>query len=307
MAKPQLIMTLAKVIIAAAWADDEVSHDEINSLKDLLFRLPHLEARDWASLEIYIDSPIEHGERLRLVEELTRAMSSRADKELALKALDDLIHADGEIPDAEQRVADEIRQAIQDANVGVIGGIGKLVRGTIQRRSEAVANAPNREAYLEDYIKNRVYYGVRRRLDESDDQPDLPDSELRKLSLAGGLMARIAHVDREVTEGEIGAMERTLQENWSCSREQAALVAEVAVSAVAEDMDFYRMAREFFTCTTEQERVQFLDVLFAVADGDGLVSTPETEGIRRIALNLKMTHRQFIDAKLKIPRDRRTG
>ncbi len=300
-------MTLAKVIIAAAWADDEVSHDEINSLKDLLFRLPHLEARDWASLEIYIDSPIEHGERLRLVEELTRAMSSRADKELALKALDDLIHADGEIPDAEQHVADEIRQAIQDANVGVIGGIGKLVKGTIQRRSEAVANAPNREAYLEDFIKNRVYYGVRRRLDESDDQPDLPDSELRKLSLAGGLMARIAHVDREVTEGEIGAMERTLQENWNCSREQAALVAEVAVSAIAEDMDFYRMAREFFTCTTEQERVQFLDVLFAVADGDGLVSTPETEGIRRIALNLKMTHRQFIDAKLKIPRDRRTG
>jgi len=45
-------MTLAKVIIAAAWADDEVSHEEINSLKDLLFRLPHLEARDWSSLEI---------------------------------------------------------------------------------------------------------------------------------------------------------------------------------------------------------------------------------------------------------------
>jgi len=307
LAKLQLIMTLAKVIIAAAWADDEVSHEEINSLKDLLFRLPHLEARDWASLEIYIDSPIEHGERLRLIEELTRALSSRADKELALKALDDLIRADGEIPAAEERVAEEIRQAIQDANVGVIGGIGKLVKGTIQRRSEAVANAPNRETYLEDFIKNRVYYGVRRRLDESDDQPDLPDSELRKLSLAGGLMARIAHIDREVTEGEIGAMERTLQENWNCSREQAALVAEVAVSAVAEDMDFYRMAREFFTCTTRQERVQFLDVLFAVADGDGMVSTPETEGIRRIAMNLKMTHRQFIDAKLKIPRERRTG
>jgi uncharacterized tellurite resistance protein B-like protein len=307
LAKPQLIMTLAKVIIAAAWADDEVSHEEINSMKDLLFRLPHLEARDWASLEIYIDSPIEHGERLRLIEELTRAMSSRADKELALKALDDLIRADGEIPAAEERVADEIRQAIQDANVGVIGGLGKLVKGTIQRRSEAVANAPNRETYLEDFIKNRVYYGVRRRLDESDDQSDLPDSELRKLSLAGGLMARIAHIDREVTEGEVGAMERTLQENWNCSREQAALVAEVAVSAVAEDMDFYRMAREFFTCTTAQERVQFLDVLFAVADGDGMVSTPETEGIRRISMNLKMTHRQFIDAKLKIPRERRTG
>lgn len=307
MAKPQLIMTLAKVIIAAAWADSEVSHDEINSLKDLLFRLPNLEARDWASLEIYIDSPVGSDERHRLIEELTMALSSRADKEIALEALDDLIHADGELPEAEERVADEIRQAIQDADVGVIGGIGKLVKGSIQRRSEAVANAPNREAYLEDFIKNRVYYSVRRRLEEKDDLPDFPDSVLRKLSLAGGLMARIAHIDREVTEGEISAMERALRENWNSSQEHAALVAEVAVSTVAEDMDFYRMAREFFTCTTEDERVQFLDVLFAVADGDGMVSTPETEGIRRIAMNLKMTHRQFINAKLKIPRERRTG
>jgi uncharacterized tellurite resistance protein B-like protein len=190
-------MTLAKVIIAAAWADGEVSHEEINSLKDLLFRLPNMEARDWASLEIYIDSPVGSEERLRLTSELAQAMSSRADKDLALSALDDLIHADGEIPQAEEDVAQEIQQAIEEADVGVIGGIGKLVRGSIQRRSEAVASAPNREAYLEDFIKNRVYYGVRRRLDESDDHPDLPDSELRKLSLAGGMMARIAHIDRE--------------------------------------------------------------------------------------------------------------
>jgi uncharacterized tellurite resistance protein B-like protein len=300
-------MTLAKVIIAAAWADGEVSHEEINSLKDLLFRLPNLESRDWASLEIYIDSPVGPDERLRLIDDLSLAMASRTDKELALEALDDLIHADGEIPDAEELVAKEIRQAIEEADTGVIGGIGKLVKGTIQRRSEAVANAPNREAYLEDFIKNRVYYGVRRRLDEKDDAPELPDSELRKLSLAGGMMARIAHIDRDITEGEVNAMELSLQENWNCTQEQAALVAEVAVSAVAEDMDFYRMAREFFSCTSEEERVQFLDVLFAVADGDGQVSTPETEGIRRIAMNLKLTHRQFIDAKLKIPRDRRTG
>ena len=307
MATPQLILTLAKVIIAAAWADGEVSHEEINSLKDLLFRMANMEARDWASLEIYIDSPVGPEERQRLLGDLALAMSSRADKDLALSALDDLIHADGEIPEAEEMVAAEIRQAVEEADVGLIGGIGKLVSGSIQRRSEAVAGAPNREAYLEDFIKNRVYYGVRRRLDESDDHPDLPDSELRKLSLAGGLMARIAHIDREVTQGEVGAMEKALRESWNCTEEQAALVAEVAVSAVAEDMDFYRMAREFFTTTTEEERVQFLDVLFAVADGDGLVSTPETEGVRRIAMNLKLTHKQFINAKLKIPRERRTG
>ena len=40
MSDRNLIFTLAKVIIAAAWADGQVSHEEVNSLKDLLFQLP---------------------------------------------------------------------------------------------------------------------------------------------------------------------------------------------------------------------------------------------------------------------------
>ena len=105
MAKPNLILTLAKVIIAAAWADGSVSHDEINCLKDLLFRIPDLNARDWATLEIYIDSPIEPEERERLLEDLQIALRSQSDKKLALSALDELISADGEITEEERVVA----------------------------------------------------------------------------------------------------------------------------------------------------------------------------------------------------------
>lgn len=302
MPKEKMILNLAKVIIAAAWADGEIAHDEINSLKDLLFHLPNMDAHDWASLDIYIDSPIDADERARLVEDLLASMTRRADKELALSALDDLIHADGEVPDAEGRVADEIRNAIENADVGLLGGMGRLIKGPIQRRAEVAAN---REEYLDDFIKNRVYYGLRRRLEEIGDSPELSEAELRKLSLAGGLMARVAHVDREVAEGERNAMVNTLETNWGCTEQEASIVTEVAVAAVADNLDFYRMAREFFTCTDEAERVRFLDALFAVAVGDGSVSNPEIEGIRRIALNLKLTHKQFIDAKLKIPKDNR--
>ncbi|MGB2911413.1 MAG: TerB family tellurite resistance protein, partial [Anaerolineales bacterium] len=59
--------------------------------------------------------------------------------------------------------------------------------------------------------------------------------------------------------------------------------------------------------TTAEQRVRFLDVLFAVADGDGRVSYEETEEIRLIAKMLKLTHRQFIDAKLKIPSEQRSS
>ena len=307
MAKSNLILTLAKVIIAAAWADGTVSHDEINCLKDLLFRIPDLNAKEWASLEIYIDSPIGPDERERLLEELQLALRSRADKELALSALDDLIHADGEITQEEAEVVEQIKSAIQSAGVGILGGMGKLIAGPIQRRSQAMADAPNREVFLEDFIRNRVFYGVRRHLDESEIQLDLPEGDLWKLSLAGGLMARVAHVDREVNEGEFDAMLDSLQRNWELPKEAAAIVAEVAISAVGENLDYYRMAREFFSCTNEQERVRFLDVLFAVADGDGMVSHEEIEQIRFIARHLKLTHKQFIDAKLKIPRERRSS
>jgi uncharacterized tellurite resistance protein B-like protein len=307
MAKPNLILTLAKVIIAAAWADGSVSHDEINCLKDLLFRIPDLNARDWATLEIYIDSPIEPEERERLLEDLQIALRSQSDKKLALSALDELISADGEITEEERVVAEEIKAAIESAGTGIAGGLGKLITGPIQRRSQAIAGAPNREAFLDDFIRNRVFYGVRRRLGENELELDLSESHLWKLSLSGGLMARVAHVDREVTEGEFEAMAEALQQNWQLPSEAAAIVAEVAISAVAENMDYYRMAREFFSCTKEDERVRFLDVLFAVADGDGQVSHQEIEQIRSIARHLKLTHKQFIDAKLKIPRERRTS
>jgi len=39
-----LIITMGKVIVAAAWADGTVDAEEINSLKDLLFMLPGMTA-----------------------------------------------------------------------------------------------------------------------------------------------------------------------------------------------------------------------------------------------------------------------
>jgi uncharacterized tellurite resistance protein B-like protein len=305
MVKENLILTLAKVTIAAAWADGKVSHEEINCLKDLLFRIPDLNAKDWAGLEIYMDAPIGLEERERLLRELQMALRSRSDRELALSALDDLIQADGKITEEEVKVAEQIKSAIQSTGVGILGGISKLITEPIRRRSQAIAAAPNRELFLEDFIKNRVFYDVRRRLDESQVHLDLPEEELWKLSLAGGLMARVSHVDRVVTEEETNTMLQSLQQNWDLSEEAAIIVVEVAISDVATNMDYFRLAREFFSCTTEQERVQFLDVLFAVADADGRVSHEEIEQIRLISRHLKLTHQQFIDAKLKIPRMRR--
>ncbi|NTU84694.1 MAG: hypothetical protein HGA45_35910, partial [Chloroflexales bacterium] len=112
-------MALAKVIIAAAWADGELANDEVNSLKNLLAELGQtvgsgemaLTMQDWAELDIYLYSPVAPDERRRLVEELAAAMRGPGDKALAFAAIDRLLAADRVTTDAERAVATEIRAA----------------------------------------------------------------------------------------------------------------------------------------------------------------------------------------------------
>ncbi len=303
---PNMILVLAKVIIAAAWVDGNVSHEEINDLKDLLFRLPDITGREWAMLEMYIEAPVGESERARLVEQLRAEIRSGSDKALALAALDDLTHVDGQVSPEEEAVLADIKEAIQFADVGLVSALSGVVQGMVRRREKALAHAPNREEHFEDFIKNKVFYGVRRRLELGEADLDIPDTELRRLSLAGGLMARLAHVDREVHADEVNTMVNALQKNWGLAEKEATFVAQTAVEEVSYDMDYYRLTREFFTSTSREELVKFLDVLFDVAAADGQVLLEETEEIRTIARSLKLEHEEFIAAKLKIPRERRS-
>lgn len=307
MSRSSLLIALAKVIIAAAWADGEVNNEELNSLKDLLFHLPDITGREWAVLEMYLETPIGAQERERLVLELQEELHTNADKDFATQALDRLIRADGVVTEREKLVAQEIRQAIDDADSGLFGLLGKLIKGPVNRRKETVAAAPNREEYFEDYIKNRVYFGIKLRMDTSEVELPVRDRDLRKLSLAAGLMARVAKVDQETQEGETRQIADLLSHEWELDQEAAEFVTEVALAEISPEMDYYRLTRSFFECTSEEERIQFLDVLFAVADADGFVSSAEIEEIRALSVGFKLPHKTFINAKLKVPREQRAS
>jgi uncharacterized tellurite resistance protein B-like protein len=305
MAESNVINALAKVLIAESWADGAVTYQEINSLKDLLFHLPEMTAHDWAQLDMYIEAPVGEAERGRLVAQLQASLRTPEDRALALRAIEAVMQADGEIPEAEQAAVEEIKAAIQGSNSGGMGRLGRLMGRSVKRRSQVVENAPNRELYIDDFVKNKIYYSVSRRMELDGSHMDAPDEVLRKLSLAGGLMARVAFVDGDVTQGEKDAMLAAVRRYWELTEVEAALVVEVAVSEISKQLDYYRLSRQFFESTDEDERVRFMNVLFAVADADGRVSYEEIEEIRTIANVQKLSHKQFIDAKLTIPRERR--
>lgn len=304
MPQSKLIMTLGKVIIAAAWADGQIAHDEVNSLKDLLFHLPGLNAKDWAELDIYMESPVGEAERQRLVDELLRVVRSPRDRQLALETLDALVNADGQVTAEEHEVVAEIKRELESQDVSVFGALGRLFSGPLQRRSAAV-DAPNREQFLYDFIHNKVYYTVQRRLEAEGASMSLSEEKLRKLSLAAGVMGRVARVRDGVDEREQQHIAAALVDRWGISQDEAAIVAEAATSEQAATMDHFRTAREFFELCTPEELVSFADVLFQIAAADGLVTRDEIEEIRSISRTLLLSHEQFIAAKLKIPREQR--
>lgn len=310
-----LILTLGKVVIAAAWADGRVSEEEVESVRDLLFHLPQvgqeqgvrLNEQDWQLLELYLLTPVGEAERQRLVVELQAALRHPTDKALVVRALENMIQADGRVTAEETAVLHEIQSAIEGVELNFFSQFSWLVSEAVRRRSEAVATAPNREQYFDDFIKNRVYYAVCQRLNLEQTHLDMPEDDLRKLSLAGGLLAKVAHTDRKVDDQEYEAMVAALQNFWGIDPETAVFVAEVSLMAVTAALDPYRMMRQFAQATSRDERVRFLDVLFAVAAADGSVGYEETEQIRLLAQGLNLTHPEFVNAKLQIPREQRSN
>lgn len=302
MADNNLIMTLGKVIIAAAWADGEISNDEINALKDLIFRLPDVSAHQWDELDIYIDSPVGPDERAQLVAQLQSLTQSPDQRQLALDTLNSMVNADGAVTDGERAIVAEVQQSLSSG--GSNGGVwGSFSRALIGRRSQAVVAAPNREAYLDVFIRNRVYYKAKQRLQQ--ESLNMSDADLWRLSLAGALMALVAEVSEDISPDEHAAMVDALQTRFGLGTDQATFVVEVATSPEVGELDFYRTVREFSDAFSLEERQRFLETLFAVAASDGQASFEEIEQIRLIAQGFKLTHEEFIQAKLTVSRSAR--
>jgi uncharacterized tellurite resistance protein B-like protein len=300
----KLMGNLAKVLAAAGWADKTLTSAEIENLKDLLFQFQRsvIDPREDALFDMYLKSPVGAAERERLVEELHESVWSEEDKAAVSSALKKMAAADGEISDEERALLDQIQASIGSVDTGMFGNLGRLVRGALKRRSQAARNAPNREKYFDDFLKNKVYYEVRRRLELSHSDIMIPDEELRKLSLVGGMMAHVARVDHVVLEQETEQITSILQTTWGLSREAAVFVMECAIADVSRDFDYLRLSRELTELTTAAERNNLLDLLFAVAKADGEVSNEELLEITYMSDYLLIRLDRVNEAFLKIAR-----
>ena len=307
MTKKTSVMDLARLVISAAWADGELSNDEVNALKDLLFTIEDVSARDWKVLEMYMDSPVTEAETQELLERVVGGIQSHDDRVLVLETLQRLFSVDGTVTPEERDLFQEIEAAVSAAGTEILSKFSKALRSAMRQRATRTKASCLRETNLEDYVKNTIYYQLREMQSETGVQMDLPEAELRKLCFATGLLAHIANVDSDMSNEEREAMRKIIARDWNLSAQQADLFVCISCDRTTRGLDYFRLSHGFFDCTTFDERRDFLKTLFKIANASDKTSNDEIEEIRRVAKSLKLSHQDFIDAKLTIPRKDRNG
>jgi len=307
MNRKAFILDLAKLAASAAWADGDLANDEINALKDLLFSLDDVSAEDWAVLEMYLDAPPTEVEERELLERVVNGIRTSEDKTLALDMLERLFACDGKVTPEEGTLLEEFRNEISLVGTGVLSRLSGALRSAVQRRNAAVRSSCLREHDAEDYVKNTIYYELQRRQAGQGNSMEKTEAETRKLCLAAGLLAHVANVDSDIAAEEREAMRRIIAQDWGLSRGQADLLAQISCDRTVKGLDYVRLSFGFFECTTPEERREFLKTLFRIANATDKTGHDEIEEIRRIAGSLKLSHKDFIDAKLTISRKDRNG
>lgn len=303
----QFVLDLAKLVIAVAWADGELTNEEINALKDLLFVIPDLTGEEWHELELYMDSPVGPEERDRLLKAVLDGIRTTEDRRLVVDQLTKLVEADGEVGADEARVLAQVKEDVEGTSTGFLAHLKQAIQGAVRKRRTCSAAGPNREERLDDFIRNRVYFHLTTELEKKGQRLNLAEAQVRKLCLAAGLMARLAWTDAVHQEQEKEAISRALVHEWRLSQDEARLLMEISLTNAVKGLDGIRLTRNFYERTDHDERRAFVRTLFNLANAAQKTSYEEINIIHGIAKGLKLTHQEFIEAKLTIPREDRGG
>src|ERR1051325_11931899 len=99
----------------------------------------------------------------------------------------------------------------------------------------------------------------------------------------GGLLARLAYADDEISVAELACMEDLLVSHAGLSVDEAGIVAAIASEKTLGGAEVHLLTRCFNEVGSEQDKQRLIGCLYAVASADDDVAHVEDVEVRRIA------------------------
>jgi uncharacterized tellurite resistance protein B-like protein len=152
---------------------------------------------------------------------------------------------------------------------------------------------------------------VRRRADEVTDTDAvrrivasldrLEPDRARYVAAFAYVLARVALADRVAGEEETRTMEALVRQHGQLPEEQAVIVVQMAKSQnrLFGGTEDFLVTREFERIATFEQKLALLDCLFAVSAAEGGIDTIEDNEIRRVAIELKIPHDEYVRVRVR--------
>ena len=129
--------------------------------------------------------------------------------------------------------------------------------------------------------------------------PEIPEKEMIKITCLAGLLARVAFIDFEVHHGEVEAMKKSISEWTDLEEKEIEVIVTIAIEEIKElsGIQNHKYCHPLNDILNNEEKLNVLKMLFAIAAGDDTVSEQESEEIRLICKGLLLEHPHFVAAK----------
>ena len=278
-------LALLKVLIAAGWADSRLSQSEINYIKLLMKRFD-LKDVDWIELEPYLEDAPSETETEELFRDLLKRVATPGGRAEAVGHLEEMLRADALITAEEHDFLEQYAMILKNASTVEL--LVQKMKGLFAKKQDA------RPLDLDEFLRNKILFKLKRKIGPGQITP-----EMHRLCLLGGLMGIVARADSEIGEREMEEVRRQLHSRGKFEPEALDVLMTIIQEESVRGLDRARLMVEYTGNASFEQRVELLDLLFAVAVADGSLTHAELEELRAISTAMSLSHKQYIEAKLR--------
>ena len=150
-----------KVLACMAWADEEVTRSEMALIGRLMHEF-HLTGEEQLQVELYLEEKVDLAEARRVTRRFLARVHHSAERKRLVETVEKLLDSGERRTPQQQQWLQELHDAIAESSGSfLLDGLRSLLRiGSL----DVAETDPGREAYLHDFIHNRVLFKLRHRV-----------------------------------------------------------------------------------------------------------------------------------------------
>jgi len=114
------------------------------------------------------------------------------------------------------------------------------------------------------------------------------------------LLLEMANIDGEFSELEKENIVELLKDNYQLSAEHAAALMRAADDELEKSIDLWQFAKQINENYSTEEKIKIIETVWEVIYVDGILDKHEDYLIHKLAKLLRLSHKQLIDAKLRV-------